>query len=65
MCFCDPDKDHLHLGLSVGGLVSLSKDILKKLTIIEKILSFSTNPFSRFSNIFIDFHPPTDKVTYW
>ena len=33
MCFCDPDKDHLHLGLSVGGLVSLSKDILKKLTI--------------------------------
>ena len=35
MCFCDLDKDHLHLGLSVGGLVNRSKDILKKLTIID------------------------------
>ena len=38
MCFCDPNMDHLHLGLSV----SLSKDLLKKLTIIDNILSFST-----------------------
>ena len=56
MCFCDPNMDHLHLGLSVGWLVSLSKDLLKKLTIIDKILSFSTNPFLKFSNIFINFH---------
>ena len=53
------------LGLSVGWLVSLSKDLLKNLTIIEKILSFSINPFLKFSNIFINFHRPTDKVTYW
>ena len=65
MCFFDPDKDHLHIGLSVGGFVSRSKDLLKKFTIIDKILSFSTNPFLKFSNIFINFHRPTDKVTYW
>ena len=41
MCFCDPNMDHLHLGLSVGWLVSLSKDLLKNLTIIDKILLFS------------------------
>ena len=41
MCFCDPNMDHLHLGLSVGWLVSLSKDLLKKLTIIDKILFFA------------------------
>ena len=35
MCFFDPDKDHLHIGLSVGGFVSRSKDLLKKLTIID------------------------------
>ena len=29
MCFCDPNMYHLHLGLSVGWLVSLSKDLLK------------------------------------
>ena len=66
MCvFCDHNMDHLHLGLSLGWLVSLSKDLLKKLTIIDKILSFSTNPFLKISNIFINFHRPTDKVTYW
>ena len=62
MCFCDPNMDHLHLGLSVGWLVSLSKDLLKKLTFIDKILSFSTNPFLKFSNIFINFQRPTDDV---
>ena len=35
MCFRDPDKDHLHLGLTVSGFVSRSKDLLKKLTIID------------------------------
>ena len=59
------NMDPLHLGFPVGWLVSLSKDLLKKLTIIDKILSFSTNPFLKFSNIFINFHRPTDKVTYW
>ena len=48
VCFCDPNMDHLHLGLSVGWLVSLSKDLLKNLTIIDKILLFSTNPFLKF-----------------
>ena len=55
VCFCDHNMDHLHLGLSVGWLVSLSKDLLKKLTIIDKILS--TNPFlsfRTFSKITID-----------
>ena len=56
--------DHLHLGLSVGWLVSLSKDLLKKLTIIDKILSFSTNPFLKFSNIFKNYHRPIDNVPY-
>ena len=40
MCYCDPDKDHVDLGLSVGGLFSRSKDLLTKLTVIDKILSF-------------------------
>ena len=35
-------------GLLVGGLVSWSKDLLKKLTIIDRILSFSANPFHKF-----------------
>ena len=56
MCFFDPDKNHLHIGLSVGGFVSRSKDLLKKLTIIDEIPSFSTNLFLKFSNIFINFH---------
>ena len=65
VCFCDHNMDHLHPGLSFGWLVGLSKDLLKKLTIIDKILSFSTNPFLKFSNIFLNFHRPSDKVTYW
>ena len=55
----------LYVKLSVGWLVSQSKDLFKKLTIMNKILSLSTNPFLKFSNIFINFHRPTDKVTYW
>ena len=35
MCFFDSDKDHLNISLSVGGFVSRSKDLLKKLTIID------------------------------
>ena len=63
MCFFDPDKDHLHIGLSVGGFVSRSKDLLKKLTIIDdKGGSRGGGTFWRSSRAFSIRGPPQSKI---